>query len=159
MPSGQGLPTRQLRVAAFVALPFGALAAILMSWDRLFPTPPEKLVQVAWRHDCACVQGWKHRLEDEGFVVRDFELEDLSGARRQWHVPDTAKGCHPATYMGYFLEGHISPELLHKLAREHPSGIGIQQVDTVKPNSEGKSEIVSSQTLLVSGDGSSRVWP
>ncbi len=158
-PSEQGLPLRQLKITALVAVSFGAFAAILMSWDRLFPTPPEKLVEIVWRHQCQCVHGWKHTLENEGFVVRDFELDDLSAARRQWHVPDTAQGCHPATYMGYFLDGHFSAEVLRRLAHEHPPGIGIQQVDTVKTNSNGQSEIVSSQTLLVSGDGSSKVWP
>lgn len=154
----QALPIRQLKIVLFAALPFGVLAAILLSWDRLFPTPPEKLIEIAWRHDCDCVHDWMRRLESEGFVVRDFELDDLSTARRRWSVPSGPQGCHPATYMGYFLEGHISAATLRRLASERPPGIGIQQVDPAMPDNEGHSGTARSQIRLVSADGSSEVW-
>jgi hypothetical protein len=117
----------------------------------MFPIPPEKLVEVAWTHECRCAHGWMNSLRSEGFVVRDYELEDLSARRRQWRVPDAAHGCHPASYMGYVLDGHVPGPVLSRLAREEPAAVALLQVSTANPE-ELRFE-------LLAADGTSRAWP
>ncbi|MDO9451850.1 MAG: hypothetical protein EPN60_09880 [Nevskiaceae bacterium] len=150
---------KELKIALLVAIPFAALAALVLGWSRWFPVPPERLVEVVWRHDCACASNWMKGLRAEGFVVRDFELDDLSSSRKQWQVPASIDGCHPGHYMGYFLDGHLTPAVLRRLALERPKGIGLQKRDTVKPDAEGKLQIVSSQLMLIDASGAATVWP
>ncbi|ROH89705.1 hypothetical protein ED208_11320 [Stagnimonas aquatica] len=153
-----GVP-REAKLALLVAIPFGIATALILSWSSLFPVAPEQLVEVVWRHQCKCANGWMAGLRAEGFVVQDFELDDIRSYRQQWHVPNTITGCHPASYLGYFLDGHLTAATLHRLAREHPDAVGIQQVDTVQPDAEGKPQIVGSQLLLVDGNGATKPWP
>lgn len=149
---------REAKIALRVALPFGALAALLLSWDHLFAVPPDQLVEVAWKHECTCAHGWMKSLRAAGYTVRDHELDDTSAMRRQWRVPDAIRGCHPASYLGYFLDGHISAETLQRLARERPQAIGIQQVDTTKPDEGGIPQVVGSQLLLIRSGGVATPW-
>ncbi|MEK6805752.1 MAG: DUF411 domain-containing protein [Pseudomonadota bacterium] len=157
-PAPQAVP-KELKIALLVALPLGVAAALAATWSSLFPVPQERLVEVVWKHGCTCARGWMQSLRAEGFVVRDFELDDLSSKRRQWQVPESMRGCHPASYIGYFLEGHISAEMLRRLSREHPQAIGVQQLDTVKPDREGKPKITNSQIMLIDRNGAATAWP
>lgn len=150
---------RELKIALLAALPFGAAAALILNWTRLFPVPPEKLVEVAWKHDCTCASAWMQSLRNEGFEVRDFEMNDLRLKRQQWHVPRALDSCHPASFMGYFVDGHISANDLRRLARERPDAIGIQRVDTVKRDERDKPKIVSSQLMLIDRNGAAKPWP
>lgn len=149
---------KELKIALLVAIPFGITAALILSWSSLFPVPAEKLVEVVWKHECSCASNWMKALRAEGFVVRDFELDDLSISRKQWHVPDSIHGCHPAYYMGYFLDGHFTAETLHRLARELPKAAGIQQVDDVNPDAKATPRILSSQLMLIDDYGAATLW-
>jgi hypothetical protein len=150
---------RELKIALLAAIPFGIAAALTLSWPSLFPTAPERLVEVVWKHECRCANNWMKSLRAEGFVVRDFELDDTRSQRERWHVPNSIRGCHPASYLGYFLDGHISASTLRRLAREHPQAIGVQQVDTTMPGADGVPKVASSQLLLISSGGSTTPWP
>lgn len=125
--TSSALPVRQLRWAGAAALSFGAITAAILSWERWFPPPPEKLIEVVWTHECHCAAGWIDALRREGFTVRDFEMDDLRVTRRKWQVPNAAQGCHPARYLGYLLDGHLSAEAMRRLAREHPPALGVVQ--------------------------------
>lgn len=150
---------KEVKLALLAGLPFGAAAALILNWSSLFPVPPEKLVEVVWKHECSCAAGWMQRLRAEGFVVRDFELDDLSRSRQQWRVPASVTGCHPASYLGYFVDGHITAAALRRLARERPKAIDLQQVDTVSTDSDGQPKVIGSQLMLVDADGQTRPWP
>ena len=149
---------REVKIALLVAIPFGIAAALILSWSSLFPVAPEQLVEVVWKHECTCASNWMKGMRAEGFVVRDFELDDLSSNRRQWHVPHSIDGCHPASFMGYFLDGHISAETLRRVARERPKATGIQKLDEVKPDAQGSPQIVSSQLMLIDEKGAATPW-
>lgn len=156
-PAPVGVP-REAKIAFLVAIPFGLATALILSWSSLFPVAPERLVEVVWRHQCKCANGWMAGLRAEGFVVQDFELDDIRSYRQQWHVPNAITGCHPASYLGYFLDGHLTAATLHRLAREHPDAAGIQQLDTVEPDAQGKPQVVGSQLLLVDLSGATKPW-
>lgn len=157
-PSPQGFP-KELKTAFWIALPVAAAAVLVVLWPILFPIAPEQLVEVAWKHECNCAHRWIRSLRAEGFTVRDYELDDTRTLRHQWRVPDVIRGCHPAFYMGYFLDGHLSADTLRRLVREHPQAIGVQQVDTTKPGEDGIPKVVSSQLLLIGSSGVATPWP
>ena len=108
---------RELKIALLVPIPFGIAAALTLSWPSLFPTAPERLVEVVWKHECGCANNWMKSLRAEGFVVHDFELDDTRSQRERWHVPDSIRGCHPASYLGYFLDGDWGSTGGHHQAR------------------------------------------
>ncbi len=157
LPAPQGF-SKELKAAFWITLPVGVVAALIVLWPSLFPVAPEQLVEVAWTHECTCAHSWIKSLRAEGFTVYDYELDDTSTMRRQWRVPDSIRGCHPAFYFGYFLDGHISAETLRRMAREHPQAIGLQKLDTVKPDAEGRPTIVNSQLVLIDANGTAKAW-
>ena len=150
-PDADGLPVRQLKLVGVAALLFGIVTGVVMSWDRLFPVAPEQLMEVAWTHECGCAHGWIESLRAEGFVVRDHEMDNLSAKRRQWQVPDSIHGCHPATYLGYILDGHVPPDTLRRLAQERPPAVALLQVRTPDPR--------DLRFELLAQDGARTAWP
>lgn len=165
-PSPEGTPLaalrrgKELKIALLVAIPFGIAAAVALSWQRLFPVPPEKLVEVVWTHQCSCAHGWMQSLRDAGFVVRDFEQDDLSSWRQQWGIPSTIRGCHPARFMGYFVEGHVSPAQLRQLAAEKPAARGIKMENPSEPSAGLPTPNTShaAHTLLIDAQGREQPW-
>ncbi len=158
MPRPEGLPVRELKLVGVAALLFGVVTAVVMSWERMFPVPPAQLVEVAWTHECRCAHKWMKSLRAEGFVVRDHEMDDLSATRRQWKVPDVVHGCHPATYMGYVLDGHVPPDTLRRLAREHPVAAGLIQVDAADLTADDRMPTEVLRFELIDRDGTRRPW-
>lgn len=154
-----GLPLRHLKLIAGAAVAFGILTGLVVNWDRLFPTAPENMVEMAWTHRCHCVKGWMKALRGEGFVVRDFELKDLDGTRRRWKLPADYRGCHPAKYLDYVLDGHVPAELLRRLARERPEAIGVMQVNNLGREGDKGSPSEKPRFELIDIDGKHRPWP
>lgn len=140
------------------ALLFAAVAVVILSWEQWFPTPPEELVEVAWTHECRCAPVWIQELRGAGFTVRDFEMENLRAMRRQWQVPDAAPGCHPARYLGYVLDGHVSAATLQRLAREHPLAFGVVQIEM--PAAAGGAPATNAEPRfeLIDRDGTRHPW-
>ena len=65
--------SKELKTTFWIALPVGAAAVLIVLWPKLFPVPPEQLVEVAWKHECSCATGWINSLRTEHFTVRDYE--------------------------------------------------------------------------------------
>jgi hypothetical protein len=128
---------KQLRTVAAVSVTVAVTIGVMASWDQLFPIPAERLVKVYRVHGCTCVFDWAKTLEAAGFTVKMVELNSLQRVRSSMHVPEKLKGCHVANYLGYFVEGHVAPQALHKLAREHPSAIGVVTAASVEAAFDG----------------------
>ena len=150
---------KELKTAIWIALSLGVVAAAIFLWPVLFPVPKAQLVEVVWKHECSCASRWMDSLRAEGYTVRDFELDDTDTMRRHWRVPDSIQGCHPASYLGYFLDGHIPAAALRRLASERPQAIGLQRIDTVERGADGSEKLVPGELLLISGDGTATPWP
>jgi len=128
---------KQLRIVAAVSVTVAVTIGVMASWDQLFPIPAERLVKVYRVHGCTCAFDWAKTLEAAGFTVKMVELNSLQRVRGSMHVPEKLKGCHVANYLGYFVEGHVAPQALHKLAREHPSAIGVVTAASVEAAFDG----------------------
>lgn len=126
---------RELKWVLLIACGFSIGAIIALLWPILIPDRPERVVTVYWTHECACADPWITTLRNADFVVRDFEQETLRFRRAQLHVPRSLRSCHLGTYLGYFLEGHVPPEALRRLAAEHPvaQGVGFVRFSATEP--------------------------
>lgn len=147
--------TREQRRVAWGTLAVAVIAVLTVSWRVLFPIAPDRVVKVAWTHECGCARGWIRALRDAGFVVHDFEMTDLRTIRRQWRVPSALKGCHPAHYLGYVIEGHVPAEALRKLAAERPQAVALVQSSSPEAASHGGGDELALSDL----QGALRPWP
>lgn len=151
---------KQLRIAITAVLLFGIVGALVVSWEHLFPIPPARLVMLYRTHGCRCAFTLADTLEAQGFVVRLYEYETLKYVRGSLHTPANLHGCHVGAYLGYFLEGHIAPEALRKLAQQQPAALGLATEDSVRSKRAHISVAIEEQlpVLLIERDGRLRTW-
>mgnify|MGYP001143823547 CR=1 FL=1 len=151
---------KQLRLVLAVSVLVAAIAAIMIGWEQLSPIPPERLVKVYRTHGCRCAFAWAKSLESEGFVVRVFEYETLAYVRTSLHTPSALRGCHVGAYLGYFIEGHVSPDALRRLAAQHPLALGLATQEAANGENTHVSiaRDASSGVLLVKRDGRAYPW-
>lgn len=151
---------RQLRIVIAATLLFGAIGAIVVNWEHLFPVDAERSVTVYRTHGCRCALTWADSLKAEGFVVRMFEYETLQYVRHSLHTPATLHGCHVASYLDYFVEGHVSPAALRELAAQRPTGLGLTTEASMLSKDAHLSieRDESSRVLFIAQDGHTVHW-
>ena len=151
---------RQLGIVIAATLLFGAIGAIVVNWEYLFPVDAERLVTVYRIHGCRCALNLADDLKAEGFVVRGFEYETLQYVRHSLHTPASLHGCHVASYLDYFVEGHVSPATLRELAEQRPTGLGITTEASMlsKDAHLNIARDENSSVLLILQDGQPITW-
>lgn len=137
----------------------GLVAALAVNWDVLSPVPPDRLVTVYRLHDCPCFRAWGEHLEQQGFVVRVFELDRLGSARSKWGNTVKKPGCHFAVAGGYFIEGHVAGEDIRRLLSEKPLARGIAVLGDARglPGLEQAAPDPYDVTIF-GDDGRAEVW-
>lgn len=120
--------------------------------DQSMRAPVHKRVAVYFVHGCPCVSGWVARLRDAGYAIEIFEPESLSPIRQSLRTPPGLHGCHVAQYLDYFLEGHIPPSDLRRLAKEKPVAIGLAANDQSLASNQEK------EVQVVHADGHFEPW-
>jgi hypothetical protein len=61
-----------------------------------------------------------------GFTVQAVDVENpgaLETIKRDHGITPRLASCHTATVGGYVIEGHVPPELVRRLLRDHPTGV------------------------------------
>jgi hypothetical protein len=74
---------------------------------------------------CGCCSVWAEQAEAAGFAVELRDTEDLNPIKRALGVPAGQASCHTAEVDGYFVEGHVPFEDVHRLLAERPAARGI----------------------------------
>lgn len=74
---------------------------------------------------CGCCKKWVNHLRQNGLEVVDNILEDVSGIKNQYKIPNNLRSCHSAKIGNYAIEGHVPIESITKLFKEKPSVSGI----------------------------------
>ena len=145
-------------LAAVLAV--GVFGAVLVSWEQLFPIPPERLIKIYRSHGCRCAFALADSLKAEGFIVQLYEYETLQYVRQALHTPSNLRGCHVGEFLGYFLEGHVAPLALRQLAQQQPRALGLATEGSVDRASIHVSitNDERSRVLLVELDGRARTW-
>lgn len=79
----------------------------------------------------------------------------LRDIRNQLGTPKELKGCHVATYLTYFVEGHVAPIALRKLAVERPAARGIATAPIVNSERAENPLLYEKSVLLFDSEGNS----
>lgn len=74
---------------------------------------------------CGCCTAWAEQAETAGFTVELRDHQDLARIKQALGVPMSQASCHTAEIEGYFVEGHVPFEDLHRLLAERPDALGI----------------------------------
>ena len=74
---------------------------------------------------CGCCKKWINHLRNNGLKVVDNVVEDISGIKKQYNVPNNLRSCHSAKIGRYTIEGHVPIESINKLFKEKPAISGI----------------------------------
>jgi hypothetical protein len=144
-----------------VALLSAALAVALGSLKWPGEADSDRLVDIYRTHGCLCAIVWSRALDREGFTVRMHEYETLRYVRGQLHTPPQLRGCHVAKYLGYFVEGHVAPSVLRRLAEELPEAVGVgvagrrPAAGAVEPHEH---EFTTGGVLLFRSNGEANKW-
>lgn len=56
---------------------------------------------------CGCCKAWTKHLENNGFVVVERDLQDLSSIKSRFGITRELASCHTGVIDGYFVEGHV----------------------------------------------------
>jgi hypothetical protein len=102
-----------------------ALAALLTNPGKLFPEKASAVITVYRTADCPCAFEWMTTLRKAGLIVRSLEEENLSEMRASMQVHTQLAGCHLGVYLDYFIEGHVQPPELKRLAEKRPVAAGL----------------------------------
>lgn len=148
-------------VAVTIALLGGVTMAVVENWEALFPDRRGPAVDVFWTHDCSCVFGWIDELKAAGLRVRSFEFETLQYKRSSLRMPPQLHGCHVASYLGYFVEGHVPASAIQLLAERHPPGRGLSfmQSRTAATSHSGLADSQTDELLFFNETDEPIHWP
>jgi hypothetical protein len=75
---------------------------------------------------CQCCSQWVDRMRAAGFHVETVDVDNpgaLQTIKRDHGITAALSSCHTATVGGYVIEGHVPPEDVQRLLREHPAGV------------------------------------
>ena len=101
------------------------LSMLLVSACTPGNSQPRSNVVVYKTPTCGCCKQWVSHLEDAGFKVKTTDLDDLSGIKEQFGVPQNLRSCHTAVVDGYVIEGHVPADVITKMLTEKPEIAGI----------------------------------
>ena len=87
---------------------------------------------------CGCCKKWLNHLQDNGLEVVDNIVEDISGIKKQFNVPNSLRSCHSAKIGSFMIEGHVPLKSINKLFKEKPSisGIAVPGMPSGSPGME-----------------------
>ena len=74
---------------------------------------------------CGCCKAWATHLEQNGFTVKQVELEDLSEIKTQAGISQRLASCHTAIIGRYAIEGHVPAADIKRLVAEKPAVAGL----------------------------------
>jgi hypothetical protein len=75
---------------------------------------------------CQCCAQWVDRMRAAGFHVETVDVDNqgaLETIKRDHGITPQLASCHTAVVDGYVIEGHVPPEDVQRLLREHPADI------------------------------------
>jgi hypothetical protein len=134
-----------------------ALVLALLSAAAAFAHDATK-VGVFKSASCGCCGGWVEHMRQNGFQVTTHDVADVPGERKKLGMPDRLGSCHSAKVAGYVIEGHVPAADIRRLLKEKPKAIGLA-VPGMVPSSPGMTGPTTAyDTLLVSRDGTTRVF-
>jgi hypothetical protein len=75
---------------------------------------------------CGCCAKWVDRMRAAGFQVQTVDVDNpgaLQTIKRDHGITPQLASCHTAIVGNYVIEGHVPPEDVKRLLRDHPAGV------------------------------------
>ena len=87
---------------------------------------------------CGCCKKWLNHLRDNELEVVDNIVENISGIKQQYNIPNNLRSCHTAKIGNYTIEGHVPIESINKLFKEKAiiSGLAVPGMPHGSPGME-----------------------
>lgn len=108
---------------------------------------------------CGCCGKWVQHMENAGFSVNVENMRDVAPVKRKLGVPRRMQSCHTAKVGGYFVEGHVSADLVTRLLSDKPDikGLAVPGMPMGSPGMEGARKDPY-DVIAIGNDGHSRVY-
>lgn len=108
---------------------------------------------------CGCCHNWVEIMRQAEFEVSVRDTPDMASIKRRYQVGSSLVSCHTAVVAGYVIEGHVPADLIHKLVREKPKGLGlaVPGMPTGSPGMEGSPKDAY-DVLLFNAGGATSVY-
>ena len=75
---------------------------------------------------CGCCQRWVDYLQDDGFEVTAYNVDDVVSIKPKLGMTDPALySCHTAKVGGYLIEGHVPASDIRRLLDDRPTLVGL----------------------------------
>ncbi len=87
--------------------------------------PPAVRITVYKDPNCGCCSNWNDAMRMAGFQVDVRDTPNIASVKGSLGVPDALASCHTGVVAGYLFEGHVPPDLVHKVLREKPAIVGL----------------------------------
>lgn len=112
---------------------------------------------------CGCCAKWVERMRAAGFTVDTVNVASqgaLDVIKRDHGITARLASCHTAVVGGYVVEGHVPPEDIQRLVREHPAGIAGLAVPGMPSSAPGMDAPTGEHydVLALQKDGSTSVY-
>ncbi len=88
---------------------------------------------------CGCCGKWLEHMKNNGFIVKDIEIEDMDKIKSQYGVPENLRSCHTAIVDGYVIEGHVPAADVLDLLKQKPkeaAGLAVPGMTVGSPGME-----------------------
>ncbi|CAL61746.1 Conserved hypothetical protein, putative thioredoxin domain [Herminiimonas arsenicoxydans] len=83
------------------------------------------VVEVYKSASCGCCTEWVKHLHKNGIATKVQNVEDTSGYRARFGMPQALGSCHTARVNGYVIEGHVPATEIRRLLAEKPKALGL----------------------------------
>lgn len=109
--------------------------------------------------NCGCCTLWNEHMTAAGFRLQVKDTAQMAQVKGAIGVPAALQSCHTGVIAGYFIEGHVPADLVHKLLREKPAiaGLAVPGMPAGSPGMEGPPP-ERYQILAVSRTGTTSVY-
>lgn len=89
--------------------------------------------------NCGCCVRHGAYLKANGFDVDVEVIDDMSGIKDKYGIPQNMQSCHTTVMGDYFVEGHVPVEAFRKLLEEQPDidGIALPEMPSGSPGMPG----------------------
>lgn len=97
------------------------------------------VIEVYKTPTCGCCHLWVDHLRANGFTVKAHDVDDTTGYRQKFGVPQALGSCHTGVVGGYALEGHVPAREIKRLLAERPAvkGLAVPAMVAGSPGMEG----------------------
>ena len=110
--------------------------------------------------ECGCCGAWVEHVKASGLAVRVIETDLVADRAKELGVPAKFRSCHTAEIGGYFIEGHVPADDIHRLLRERPKALGlaVPGMPSGSPGMEQGARRETFNTVIVDRAGRARIF-